>query len=444
VPDPSVAGRLDPCDLDDARFAALMAPLGPFEASPRLAVAVSGGPDSMALALLANRWAKVRSGEVVGLIVDHGLRPEAAAEARQTALWLAGRGIPHRILTWRGPKPSAGIQAAARAARYQLLTDWCRTAGVLHLLLAHHRDDQAETVALRRARGSGPDGLAAMATVREVAGLRLLRPLLPVAKSSLSALLAAEGQPWLDDPSNRQTNFARSRLRLQAELDRVGLAAVAFEHAACRTALDRVVAAWLAHHGRISAAGFVFMGRTELTAAPGEIARRALQQALIAVAGRGYAPRQARLDRLLEWLRGAPRLGGRTLGGCRILPRRARLLICREAGAIDHALDAAAGVWQTWDGRFAVRVVGDAASLYWGPLGEAGWRQRSCLHSLADPPEVPAPVRPGLPALWCGDRLLAVPPLALIAPSLAERLEIEVRFCPRQPLAGPLFHRPFF
>ncbi len=416
-----------------------MAPLGPFEARPRLAVAVSGGPDSLALALLAERWAKARGGEVVGLIVDHGLRPEAAAEARQTALWLARRRIPHQTLTWPGPKPSAGIQAAARAARYELLTDWCRNAGVLHLLLGHHRDDQAETVALRQARGSGPDGLAGMAAVREVAGLRLLRPLLPVAKSELIALLAAAGQPWVDDPGNRLADFARSRLRLEGGLDPVGLAAAASENAASRAALDRAVAAWLACHGRIFAAGFALMTQAELAAASIGIARRALQQALITVGGRSYAPRRARLGRVLDWLRWPPRFGGRTLGGCRILPRGAQLLICREAGAVEHLLDAAAGVWQSWDGRFAVRVVGDASGLYWGPLGEAGWRQRSNLYRPADSPEVPAPVRPGLPALWRGDQLLAVPHLALIAPSLTERLGIEVRFRPPQPLAGPLF-----
>jgi tRNA(Ile)-lysidine synthase len=420
-----------------------MAPLSPFEARARLAIAVSGGPDSLALALLAERWAKARDGEVVGLIVDHGLRPEAAAEARQTALWLARRRIPHQILTWSGPKPSAGIQAAARTARYELLTDWCRTAGVLHLLLGHHRDDQAETVALRQARGSGPDGLAGMAAVREVAGLRLLRPLLPVAKSALIALLAAVGQPWLDDPGNRQADFARSRLRLKGRLDPVGLAASASENAASRAALDRAVAAWLAHHGHIFAAGFVLMPQAELAAAPIAIARRALQQALMTVGGRSYAPRQVRLGRLLDWLRGPTRPGGRTLGGCRVLPHGAQLLICREAGAVDHLLDAVAGAWQSWDGRFAVRVFGDAGGLCWGPLGEAGWRQRSRLHSLADPPEVPAPVRPGLPALWHGERLLAVPHLALIASSLTERLGIEARFRPPQPLAGPPFHSCF-
>ncbi|HLU65659.1 MAG TPA: tRNA lysidine(34) synthetase TilS, partial [Kofleriaceae bacterium] len=176
--------------------------LGPFERRPRLAVAVSGGPDSLCLCLLAHGWAKARGGEVSALTVDHGLRPTSADEARQVAAWLGPRGIDHHVLRWTGAKPATAIQEAAREARYRLLGDWCRAAGVLHLLLAHHLDDQAETVAFRRARGSGPEGLAGMPAVRELAGLRLLRPLLGVPKARLVATLEAAGQAWLEDPSN--------------------------------------------------------------------------------------------------------------------------------------------------------------------------------------------------------------------------------------------------
>src|SRR5262245_21437394 len=168
--------------LTEAEFAALMRPLGPFEAQPRLAVAVSGGSDSLALTLLLHDWARRQRGVLTALTVDHGLRPEAAAEARQVARWLRARGIRHRVLTWRpaGEARRGGLQAAARAARYRLLGAWCRANGVLHLALAHHREDQAETLLLRLARGSGLDGLAAMAAVSEREGVRLIRPLLAV------------------------------------------------------------------------------------------------------------------------------------------------------------------------------------------------------------------------------------------------------------------------
>ncbi len=416
-----------------------MAPLGPFEARPRLAVAVSGGPDSLALCLLAERWARPRAGAVVGLIVDHGLRPESAREARQTGAWLTARGIPWQILTWDGARPAAGIQAAARAARYRLLGDWCRAAGMLHLLTAHHRDDQAETVALRQARASGPDGQAAMAAVRELAGLRLLRPLLGVPKAALLALLEAEGQPWLDDPSNRAPGFARTRLRADPGLDAPRLARLAGSRGAARAAWDAAVAAWLARHVRIFPAGFVLMAPAELAAASPEIARRALQQTLLAVGGRPYPPRQARLGRLLDELRADRPLSGRTLGGCRLLPRGGRLLVCREPGAITQVLEPEAGVWQSWDGRFAIRLTGEVAGLTVGALGTRGWRQRAELAPAAPAAALPAAVRPSLPAVWRGERLVAVPALDLLAAADRGRLEVAARYRPRHPLAGAPF-----
>ena len=176
-----------PVDLGE--FSALLDALGPFERRPALAAAVSGGPDSMALALLARDWAAARDGSLLALIVDHGLRAGSAGEAALTVGRLAEAGICARILPWAGAKPATGIQAAARAARYRLLQSACRSAGILHLLLAHHADDQAETVALRRQRGSGRDGQAGMAAIREVEDLRLLRPLLATAKARLAATL---------------------------------------------------------------------------------------------------------------------------------------------------------------------------------------------------------------------------------------------------------------
>jgi tRNA(Ile)-lysidine synthase len=171
--------------LTHEEFARAVERLGPLEKRPHLAVAVSGGADSLSLALFAAAWARKRGGCASALTVDHGLRPEAAAEARRVGRWLRARGIEHRIIAWRGTKPAANIQAAARAARYGLLSAWCARHGVLHLLLAHHADDQAETYLMRLARGSGVDGLAAMAPVHELPSVRVLRPLLDVPRARL-------------------------------------------------------------------------------------------------------------------------------------------------------------------------------------------------------------------------------------------------------------------
>src|ERR1700693_3737439 len=134
---PYADGDTNAAPLTDAEFAARLDALGPFERAPRLAVAVSGGADSLALALFADAWARARGGRIAALTVDHRLRAASATEARQVGAWLAPRGIVHRTLAWEGPHPESDIQAAARAARYRLLEAWCEEQGILHLLTAH-------------------------------------------------------------------------------------------------------------------------------------------------------------------------------------------------------------------------------------------------------------------------------------------------------------------
>jgi tRNA(Ile)-lysidine synthase len=375
---------------------------------------------------------------VTALIVDHGLRPGATAEARQVGDWLSRRRIDHRVLRWTGLKPRAGVQAAAREARYRLLGDWCRAAGVLHLLLAHHLEDQAETVALRKARQSGPDGLAGMAAVREVVGLRLLRPLLSVPKARLRATLAVMDQPWLEDPSNLAPGFARSRLRLGAGLDVARLAKLARANGEARAARDGRTAAWFATHARIDPAGFATLSAPALAAAPPEICRRAVQQVLIGIGGKGYPPRAARLDRLLEQIR-AGLSCGRTLAGCRILPWQGALLVCRELRTIEHVIPLVAGATALWDRRFRLEIAGDAPGLVVRALGRAGVKRLAAEAAPAVGRPLPAPVRPGLPAVWQGEELVAVPHLGLVQPWLARRARVTARFNPPLPVAGAPF-----
>jgi tRNA(Ile)-lysidine synthase len=399
-----------------------------------LAVAVSGGADSLCLCLLVDGWARARGGEVSALIVDHGLRPTAAAEARQVADWLRARRIDRHVLRWTGAKPATGIQAAAREARYRLLADWCRAAGVLHLLLAHHLHDQAETVALRQERQSGADGLAGMAAVREVAGLRLLRPLLGVPKARLRASLDALAQPWLEDPSNLDLSFARGRLRRSAGLDVPRLARLAREYAGPRAENDARVASWLALNARIDPAGFVTLAGGALASTPPDVRRRAIQQILMTVGGNRYPPRGARLDRLIEQLR-AGLASGRTLAGCRILPWQGGLLICREPQRSAEVTALRPGAPVLWDGRFRLELNGAAPALVVRALGRGDTRALGQVGRT-----LPAPVRPSLPSLWRGEQLVAVPHLGIVLPPLADHAIVGVRFNPASPLAGAPFH----
>jgi len=186
-----------------------------WKAAPALVLAVSGGPDSIALMWLMARWrrALARGPQLVAVTVDHGLRVESAREARDVKRLARSLDLPHRTLRWTGTKPKTGLPAAARAARYRLLAQAARKSGATHILTAHTRDDQAETLLMRMLRGSGIAGLAAMARETEREGVRLARPLLEVPKSRLIATLKKAKIGFAVDPTNRDTGFTRPRLR---------------------------------------------------------------------------------------------------------------------------------------------------------------------------------------------------------------------------------------
>jgi tRNA(Ile)-lysidine synthase len=182
---------------------------------PALVLAVSGGPDSVALMWLAARWRKsfARGPRVIAVTVDHGLRAEAAREAREVKRLARLLDIEHRTSRWTGAKPGRGVPAAAREARYHLLAQAARAVRATHVLTAHTRDDQAETLLMRLLRGSGIAGLSAMARESERDGVLIARPLLDVPKSRLIATLDKAKIAFADDPTNRDTAFTRPRLR---------------------------------------------------------------------------------------------------------------------------------------------------------------------------------------------------------------------------------------
>jgi tRNA(Ile)-lysidine synthase len=186
-----------------------------WKGAPAIILAVSGGPDSIALMWLAARWrrALARGPRLIAVTVDHGLRAEAAAEARDVKRLARLLDLPHRTMRWTGAKPTTGLPAAARGARYRLLAQAARASGATHILTAHTRDDQAETLLMRLVRGSGIAGLAAMARVTEREGVLLARPFLNVSKSQLVATLTRAKVGFADDPTNRDPRFTRPRIR---------------------------------------------------------------------------------------------------------------------------------------------------------------------------------------------------------------------------------------
>jgi tRNA(Ile)-lysidine synthase len=414
--------------LSDAAFAAAMASLGPFEARPGIAVGVSGGADSMALALLLQRWVADRGGTLQALVVDHRLRSSSTAEAIEVQARLARLGIAGRILTRTGPPPSSGIQATARAARYALLERATAAAGFLHLAVAHHRQDQRETMALRLAAGSGPRGAAGMAPVRELDRVRLIRPLLGVEPQRLAALIAARGVPWLEDPANRDARFWRGRFRLAGS--EAPVAAVCGPAPSTRQALDRELAAWLARHGRPHPLGFISASGEALSALDDDLALPLLGRLVTATAGGIWPPGTAQLQRLLRWLRSG---SGRrhTLGGV-VVERAARGLVrlMREPRAVagPGGLPAQG---MLWDGRFRIDRAGCLAEIVVRAAGP-GWRRLLAkrpggLELSRAAAEVPALVLETLPLLAADGLALALGPWPLGSLEPAPR----VRFRPR-------------
>jgi tRNA(Ile)-lysidine synthase len=270
--------------LSPAQVDALLAPL--LDAKTVL-IAVSGGPDSTALLVMAAEWAARRGARIAAATIDHRLRPASAAEAEMVAALSAQLGVAHKTLVWSGAKPSTRVQERAREARYRLLIEHARAIGADAIATAHHADDQAETVLFRFIRGSGVTGLSGMEAISERDGVVIARPLLGVSKSDLVAFCRSRGLAFADDPSNANPLFARPRLR--ALLDRLGgegltvevLVRLARRAAEADEALERMTAEVEA---RLGADGPV--DAKTLFAEPLAIVQRALARRIAKAGGR--------------------------------------------------------------------------------------------------------------------------------------------------------------
>jgi len=292
----------------------------------RVILAVSGGPDSMALLSLAARWRAARkNGPVlVAATIDHRLRREAKREAAAVARLAKRLNIPHHTLAWAGKKPKTGLQEAARAARYSLLLGLARKAGADAIATAHTRDDQAETVLHRIARGSGIGGLAGIRRRRERDGIVLLRPLLEIAKTRLVATLRQARILFADDPSNRNPRFLRARLRALAPgLEREGIDAgklslLARRLARANAAIEQVAAEeWKRALCGGSSGGALEFDAPSYFALPAEVALRLLGRAIDGTGHEGPAElgKLETLQQALADANAANRMLKRTLAG---------------------------------------------------------------------------------------------------------------------------------
>ncbi len=379
-----------------------MRDLGPWSAHRPIAVAVSGGADSLALAFLIRNWSPFSP---LALVVDHRLRASSAGEAAVTRATLARLGVPSRLLLLdlpAGPR----LQERARRARHAALADACAQAGLLDLALGHQGADQTETVRMRARAGSGPDGLAGMARISERNHLRLLRPLLGMSPPRLRATLRLAGLPWVEDPSNRDPRFERARLRADPG------------PTPCTPASTRERdAAWLARHVTLHEAGFAILP-------PGPVPSSALSRLLQTLSGHEHPPGRAETERLAQDPHPATLHGVRLLAAGRL---GKGLIACREPAAMARPVLATPGA--IWDNRF--RLGQGAVPLTWtmGALGQHRCKATS----------LPSAVLRSLPALYDENGTLQAAPLAGIHHLLHE---IDVMFAPLLPIAPSFFTSP--
>lgn len=401
------ADRADSCLDIDGLFSR-------FAECERIALAVSGGLDSLALMVLVRQWRAARDSgpQILVMTVDHGLRAQSAVEAEQVGRIAAAYEFAYLCLRWDGEKPATAIEEAARKARYRLLVEACRAHGVDDLLVAHHREDQAETVLMRLGRGSGVTGLGGMRSERLLAdGVRLHRPLLRLPRKALEGIVANAGLTPVEDESNTDRRFVRPQLRhLAPALAKAGITASGIAKAAERltqadAGLDYAVERFLADAVIVDDLAVVRLDRTSFMAAPREIRQRALARIVAVSGGRSWpAPRYDRLE-AAEAALAAGHDAKRTLGGATLVARREEVVIFREAGRIAAAkLSLSAGCEGVWDGRFAYSAGDGATALTLGPLGEASRRSLAIRRKGA-----PAAAIAALPAIRRGEEIVAVP-----------------------------------
>ncbi|MBS0241388.1 MAG: tRNA lysidine(34) synthetase TilS [Proteobacteria bacterium] len=419
--------------------------LAPFARARFILLAISGGLDSTALMYLATRWRELRPGapRLVAATVDHGLRPESVSEAAAVTSAARSLGLEHRTLQWLGPKPTSALQERARAARYRLLGDLALSLGReqslraddIAIATAHTADDQAETVVMRLARGSGLDGLSGMAPdsplgalagMPEAGPIRLLRPLLGTPRARLQATLAHDGVSHIEDPSNSDQKFervrvrqalstlaaigldttgiARSATRLQRAREALEIATDALQLAACTRRLEAVLAIDLA----------------SFAPAPAEIGIRLLRRALLSTGGLApMAEYDAVEDAYARLAKPAAPPVSFTLGGCIVDPEceAGTVLIYREPDRPPglEILTLRPGTRAVWDGRFVCSIASDfpEAEVSVGALG-GDWALLKAAHPFLSSCPIPARAARGLPAFRYGKegKSIAVPALA--------------------------------
>ncbi len=285
----------------------------------RIAVAVSGGSDSMALTLLTNNWAKLNNIDLTALTVDHRLREEAKQEAKQVSIWLEKYGIKHKTLTYEGKLPTSNIEAIAREYRYNLLCEYVIKNKIDYLFIAHNQDEQTETFFLNLSRGSGIYGLCGIPKITIKNNVKIIRPMLIFTKYEIKEYLNSLNQKWIEDPSNLDIKYKRVKIRklkslleeLELSNERINKTRQNMERA--KETIDFFVNECIKnsfYNNTINKNKFLYY--------PDEIALRALAKIIQNLTKKTYPPRFESLENLYNKIKNNTLNKGITLAGMKI------------------------------------------------------------------------------------------------------------------------------
>lgn len=376
----------------------------------KIAVAVSGGADSLCLCLLTHDWAIKNNISLVALTVDHLLREESSSEALQVHQWLKSRGIEHYILPWEKKSFPKNIQESARKARYELLTAWCGTNEVLCLGVAHNAQDQYETILQRLAHHSGPIGLAGMDASLHMGDLRVIRPLLGYTRQEILQTLQSYGQDWVEDPSNQNPKYTRIQIRQNHQaLEAKGLTAsriLSFQKKMeqNKNQFRKKTLQYLQGCVTMYEAGYINLKMADFHNLSYEIQSLVLSHVLQRVSGKYYVPGRQTLHEALSRIKEQRQF---TCHGCQVVFHQKEIFVVREYKNVEPPRFFQERDSLVWDNRFYIQIrkADSFQDLRVQALGPDWLQFKDNIKIMNLPPAV----RPTLPSVWRKESLLSMP-----------------------------------
>ena len=385
----------------------------------KIAIAVSGGVDSMVLMNLAKESDFLNDKNVFILVVDHGLRAESKQEAKFVKNEAKKLGFPTRILKWKGSKPNKRIQEEARNKRYSLLINFCRENNINNLYLAHHLDDQIETFLFRMFRGSGLQGLTSFSSSYERNGLTLIRPLIDTPKSELISYARRKKINWVEDPSNENQKYDRVKLRKVLPLiykegfdKKVFLKSVKKLRLA-NQALDQITKEFVLQYVIINKNISVFIKKELFLTAPEDVQLRVLQNTIRIFSGeRYYSPNYLKILNLMNWARNDNNISAKTLGGTIFRKRKGGLILYKEVKKLNDIkpIKLSKSKYKAWDNRFLIKINKSVKGeiSYLGNEGVKILKSKKILGKKGFN-GIPLTALYSIPAMWDGKRLISAP-----------------------------------